>query len=188
MKEEIYQWMKSLAVFYILLTTVLHLIPSGKYERYVRFFMGLLLIFMLCTPVFSILGKGEELAGSFQAHYQKESALREQKELDNLQELYLKQGYALEIKEKILQSLKNRGIQPAEVEVHIEGEQVTATLYMDGILNEEQERGIADGLLEACGIREGEYQIKAAAHEPSAVGGTFASGTASGRGGAAGVP
>lgn len=52
MKEAIYDWMKCLAVFYILLSTILHLVPTGQYERYVRFFMGLLLIFMLCTPVF----------------------------------------------------------------------------------------------------------------------------------------
>lgn len=187
MKEEIYQWMKGLAVFYILLTAVLHLIPDGKYERYVRFFMGLLLIFMLCTPIFSIFGKSAELRDTFQTFYQQETALREEEEMSNLQELYLQQGYASEIKEKILQSLKNRGIEPADVEVHIEGERVTATLCVEEQPNEEQERGIADGLMEACGIREGDYQIEIAEHEPHAVGGTAASGGASGRSGAAGV-
>ena len=44
MKEEIYQWMKNLAVFYILFTAFLHLVPDKKYERYVRLFMGFLLI------------------------------------------------------------------------------------------------------------------------------------------------
>ena len=42
MKEELYTWIKNLAVFYILFTAILHLVPNGKYERYVRFFMGLL--------------------------------------------------------------------------------------------------------------------------------------------------
>ena len=31
MKEEIYSWIKNLAVFYILLTTVVHLVPDKKY-------------------------------------------------------------------------------------------------------------------------------------------------------------
>ena len=55
MKEELYLWIRNLAVFYIFFTAVLNLIPDQKYEKYVRFFMGLLLIFMISTPIFSIL-------------------------------------------------------------------------------------------------------------------------------------
>ena len=44
MREDIYQWMKSLAVFYLFFTAVLQLVPDRKYERYVRSFMGLLLL------------------------------------------------------------------------------------------------------------------------------------------------
>ena len=47
MKEAFYQWVKTLAVFYILFSAVLHLIPDPKYERYIRSFMGLLLIYIL---------------------------------------------------------------------------------------------------------------------------------------------
>ena len=93
MKEEIYSWMKNLAVFYILLHSVVHLVPNKGYERYVRFFMGLLLILMLGTPVFSFLGKGEELLESFQMFYDQENTMRQKKELANLQEIYLKKAY-----------------------------------------------------------------------------------------------
>ena len=64
MKEELYLWIRNLAVFYIFFTAVLNLVPDQKYEKYVRFFMGLLLIFMMSTPIFSILGKGSESAES----------------------------------------------------------------------------------------------------------------------------
>lgn len=47
--------------FLSVFTAVLQLVPDRKYERYVRSFMGLLLIYMLCTPVFAVFGK----AGSF---------------------------------------------------------------------------------------------------------------------------
>lgn len=60
MKEAIYSWIKCLAIFYILLTMLIHLVPTGKYQRYVRFFMGLLLMVMLITPMLSILEKGVE--------------------------------------------------------------------------------------------------------------------------------
>ena len=55
MKEAIYSWIKCLAIFYILLTMLIHLVPTGKYQRYVRFFMGLLLMVMLITPMLSIV-------------------------------------------------------------------------------------------------------------------------------------
>lgn len=188
MKEELYQWIKNLAVFYILLFSVLNLVPNGKYEKYVRFFMGLLLIFMMSTPVFSLLGKGENMAESFRANFTRENRLREQEEFANLQELYLEKGYEAEIRKKILVSLQKRGIEPADAEVHIEGEKIRVILYMEGTPSGEQKRGIADGLREACQIGEGEYQIKTSEHEPSAVGGAASSWAASGSGGPSGVP
>ena len=72
MKESFYQWVKTLAVFYILFSAVLHLIPDPKYERYIRSFMGLLLIYILCMPVFAVFGRGSELAGIFSGRYTQE--------------------------------------------------------------------------------------------------------------------
>lgn len=76
MKEELYLWIRNLAVFYIFFTAVLNLIPDQKYEKYVRFFMGLLLIFMMSTPIFSILGKGSELTESFLDNFLKKQRER----------------------------------------------------------------------------------------------------------------
>ena len=92
MKEELYQWVKNIAVFYILLSAAIHLVPDGKYEKYVRFFMGLLLLFMMSTPVFSLLGQGGNLMESFRANFAKENRIREQEEFANLQEIYLENG------------------------------------------------------------------------------------------------
>ena len=38
MKEELYLWIRNLAVFYIFFTAVLNLIPDRQYEKYVRFY------------------------------------------------------------------------------------------------------------------------------------------------------
>ena len=72
MKEAIYSWIKCLAIFYILLTMLIHLVPTGTYQRYVRFFMGLLLMVMLITPMLSILEKAKTLPESFSSLYQQE--------------------------------------------------------------------------------------------------------------------
>ena len=52
MKEELYLWIRNLAVFYIFFTAVLNLIPDQKYEKYVRFFMGLLPLFSRVSRIF----------------------------------------------------------------------------------------------------------------------------------------
>ena len=56
MRQEIYQWMKDLAFFHVLTTAILHILPDKRYEQYVRLFMGLLLIILICTPVFAVVG------------------------------------------------------------------------------------------------------------------------------------
>ncbi len=187
MKEELYQWMKNLAVFYILFTALLHLVPDKKYEKYVRLFMGLLLIFMMCTPVFSLLGKGEELAGSFQLHFDQEEKLLTEKELEDLQILYLKRGYEQELKEKIAAAAENTGIKLIDTAVHIEGERVSAVLYVQEEPMAEQERRIADVLRENWGIGEGELTLCISLYGKDSVDRASASGTSSGGSGDAGV-
>ncbi|MDO4305518.1 MAG: stage III sporulation protein AF [Eubacteriales bacterium] len=188
MKEAVYQWMKNLAVFYILFTAFLHLVPDKKYEKYVRMFMGLLLILLMCTPVFALIGKGEELAGSFDLHYDAETELLKQNDLENLQALYLQKGYEQEIREKIMETAENTGIKPVDAAVHIEGERVSAVLYVWEEPDAEQERRITDALWETCGISEDEFIIRISRDGENTVDHTSASGAAPGSGGDAGIP
>ena len=187
MKAELYQWMKNLAVFYILFTAFLHLIPDKKYERYIRLFMGFLLILLMCTPVFSLLGKGEELLKSFHLHYEGETKLMRREEAEQLQILYLKQGYEEEIREKIKESLENTGIKLQGITVHIEGERVSLVLLVREEPDEEQEGRVADALWESCGIRKEDITIRTSFDGQDTVDCASASGTFAGSGGDAGV-
>lgn len=54
MRTELYQWMKSLAFFHVLTTALLHILPDKRYEQYIRLFMGLLLVLLICTPIFAV--------------------------------------------------------------------------------------------------------------------------------------
>lgn len=92
MKLEIYQWMKNLAFFHILFTAVLHLLPDRKYESYFRLFMGLLLMLLVSIPVFSILGRSEELLENFEINYQKEEIERKRQEAEDFQKVYLREA------------------------------------------------------------------------------------------------
>ncbi|HIW49626.1 MAG TPA: stage III sporulation protein AF [Candidatus Blautia intestinavium] len=180
MREEFYQWTKNLAVFYILFTAVLHLVPDKKYERYIRSFMGLLLIYMLCTPVAAVLGKSAELLQSFSSNYRQEKNLLEQKESEDLQAFYLYQGYENELEEKIMESLDGTGIKIADAAVNIEGERVSVTIYVREKLTEEGERGIYDELRKNFGIEKEDCRILAEGNEETTVGGDPSSGASSG--------
>lgn len=180
MSAEIYKWIKDLAVFYILFTALLHLVPNEKYERYVRFFMGILLIFMLSTPLFTILGKSGELLERFQINYQIETAVREHQEKSNLQKYYLEKGYELQIKEKIMDEMKNIGIQVENADVSIREGSLKVVIYLRENPTQLQERRIADGLQIGCQITEEQYQIKVTEHGMETVGSFVAFGSSDG--------
>ena len=180
MREEFYQWMKNLAVFYILFTAVLHLVPDKKYERYIRSFMGLLLIYMLCTPVVAVLGKSGELLQSFSSNYRQEKNLLEQKEAEDLQAFYLYQGYENELAEKIRESLDGTGIKTVDAAVNIEGEKVSAVVYVREEPTEEEDRRIYNELREKFGIEKKDCRILAEGNEETAMGGDSSSGASSG--------
>lgn len=182
MKEEMYGWMECLAVFYILFTTVLHLVPTGKYERYVRFFMGLLLILMMCTPVFSLFGKSGELGESFREFYAAENNTLKQEELESLQKMYLQKGYTYEIEARILEVLETAGARAVKAEAKMEGESVKAVIYLTEMPDAEGERRIADGLERDCGLKKGDYQIEICGYDETAVAGASSFGTSAGSG------
>lgn len=59
--QAILDMVRMIAVFYLLEQMVLHLIPGERYERYVRFYLGLLLVLLLLQPVFQIFRLSEQL-------------------------------------------------------------------------------------------------------------------------------
>lgn len=169
MKEEIYQWVKTLAVFYIVFSAVLHLVPDTKYERYIRSFMGLLLIYILITPVFSLFGNGEKMIEDFRLNYQEELISLETANTENLQALYLQENYSRELEKEISEKCTEDGIKTEDVVVHINGEQITAVISTAENITQEQERRIRDGLARNFGIEEKDCQFLMGKDEQTAV-------------------
>ena len=176
MKEEIYQWVKTLAVFYIVFSAVLHLVPDTKYERYIRSFMGILLIYILITPVFSLFGNGEKMIEDFRLNYQEELISLETANTENLQALYLQENYSRELEKEISEKCTEDGIKTEDVVVHINGEQITAVISTAENITQEQERRIRDGLARNFGIEEKDCQFLMGKDEQTAVADDSASG------------
>ena len=46
-----YGWMKSIVIYIILSGIVINMAPSGSYKKYIRFFTGLIMFFVIAKPV-----------------------------------------------------------------------------------------------------------------------------------------
>lgn len=59
MIEAIYTWMKNIVFYLVIITAVLEVLPGMTYQKYIRFFTGLVLMMLLLTPLLSLTEAGE---------------------------------------------------------------------------------------------------------------------------------
>lgn len=57
-----YEWIQNTAFFLIVLTAVIQIVPDNSYRKYIRFFMGLLLIVMLSEPILKAFGMQQKFS------------------------------------------------------------------------------------------------------------------------------
>ncbi len=59
MFEYIYDWLWNFVCYMILITALLQVLPENSYQKYIRFFSSLILVLILASPIFLILGMDE---------------------------------------------------------------------------------------------------------------------------------
>lgn len=59
MIDKIYEWVKNLSFYLVLVTALLQMLPDSDYRKYIRFFTGLVLIALLLTSVLKTLHAGD---------------------------------------------------------------------------------------------------------------------------------
>lgn len=64
---QLYDWIQNIAVYLILVSAVMHAIPGKDYEKYIRFFSGLMLILLLFTPLLNLTGMAEEFTSLYKS-------------------------------------------------------------------------------------------------------------------------
>ena len=192
MRTEIYQWMKNLAFFHVLTTTVLHILPDKRYEQYIRLFMGLLLALMICTPVFSLVGKSSELLNGFQKYYGEEEQARMENEAEGIRQTFLREAYKKELEKQIRRLLSDAGIfseKISGVEAEITAEKkLLVKLNLKAAITESHKDAVKNGLERICGLEETQYQILDSGNGVEGVGNPVASGNSSSGGRTSGIP
>lgn len=192
MRTEIYQWMKNLAFFHVLTTTVLHILPDKRYEQYIRLFMGLLLALMICTPVFALVGKSSELLNGFQKYYGEEEQARMENEAEGIRKTFLREAYKKELEKQIRRLLSDAGIfseKISGVEAEITAEKkLLVKINLKAAITESQKEAVKNGLERICGLEETQYQILDSGNGVEGVGNPVAFGNSSSGGRTSGIP
>lgn len=61
MKEFIYGWIQDIAFYTLLMEVVLHVLPELGQKKYLQFFMGIVLIILVISPMLSAAGLDRQL-------------------------------------------------------------------------------------------------------------------------------
>lgn len=52
----IYDWIENIAFYLVILVAVMQMIPQNSYQKFIRFFAGMILILMLAGPIVKLFG------------------------------------------------------------------------------------------------------------------------------------
>ncbi len=66
MFEFIYEWIKNIAFYMVIMVAAMQLIPGNEYKKYIKFFAGMILILMLTEPVVNLFGMGDTQRKEYQ--------------------------------------------------------------------------------------------------------------------------
>ncbi len=108
------QWLKTLTASLCILTILLHLIPQGKFTKYVRFYAGLLFFLIAAAPALEIFtGEGElerllRLEFLKEEYYDLETAVSGMEDLKNDQ---IKTAYQQELHRQVEELAEAYGLQ-----------------------------------------------------------------------------
>ena len=79
----LYEWIRNVAFYLVLVTALLHVLPRSGYQKYIRFFTGLVLILLVLAPVFKLFQMEEELRDA----YRDDSWLEQLEEIKGVEEI-----------------------------------------------------------------------------------------------------
>ncbi len=138
----LYGWVKNIVAFYILMTAVLHLLPKSSYQKYVRFFGGLLLVVLLLTPILQLFKKQDTLLDhvSYESFRQQMDTIQlDTQGLEQHQrELYQKE-YGKAIGGDITLMAEEEGLTVQKIQVELTEDYEIATVTMHVSLTGQQD-------------------------------------------------
>ena len=113
------EWVCDIAVYLILITIILQVIPK-RFRKYINFFTGVLLIILVISPVTGLFSVDVALADYFEMEEMRQ-ALNDMEDMikftENVSEEKLIDNYSGQIKSKISELIKGYGFRITDVQV-----------------------------------------------------------------------
>lgn len=119
------QWLKGVSAGLCFLTILLHLVPNGKFEKYVRFYGGLLFLLVAAEPLLDFFTEEGALEQLIQLeflkeeHYELETSLKGMEELKNNS---IRQAYQQEIQRQLEEMVQAYGLEQVQAEAKFASE------------------------------------------------------------------
>ncbi|MDD3279179.1 MAG: stage III sporulation protein AF [Lachnospiraceae bacterium] len=116
--ETIYGWLQNAAFFIIFMTAVLNCLPDLKYRRSVRFFLGLVLLIVIASPLLQLFGGEGDLSDRISIAKIRQEAFENKDTMlwaQGIQEQYLWRAYETEIEQQVRELLTEHKIEALEV-------------------------------------------------------------------------
>lgn len=150
--EFLFEWVKNLAVCMILFSTILHILPKSHFEKYIRFYTGLLVLILVIRPLLYAFSLDTSLVQKFQ-HYMEQmeddSLKRQMEDVDKKRKEGITDQLEDQVKKQVIEQIdfygKDEGVKVSDCQVAFDMEEKSETygeiLRVSLLLEEEKEEG-----------------------------------------------
>ncbi len=152
--ENLFEWIRNIAYYLIFITVVSNLLPNKKYEKYIRFFAGMVLILLVLKPVTGGLRLENTMAYYFESISIKKEAGELKGEISKMEDKRLKtliSGYEEAVETDLASMAETAGFSWREVRAEIDQDQESSTfchvLSVFMILTVKEEQGETGGVV-----------------------------------------
>ncbi len=135
--EYIISWIKNIAVFYIIASLINNIIPDNKYRKYIKLFLGIVMIIMLIKPVGELLNMDGQFELKLMSDNQRQMSWELAQELslaDEDRALAITGEYVENISNNIEQYCNELGIEyiasDVEIDTNMESEALGSITYI----------------------------------------------------------
>ena len=151
--QAVYGWVKNIIYFMIFLAVVNNLLADSKYEKYIRFFAGMVLILLVVSPLTGKMRLDEQISSMFQSISLHNDASDLKSQLWNMDEKRLDQilgRYQDAVEADVAAMAAADGLTCVRAQVRIDGDRNSSTygqvkeIRMEVRDDKEQESGKED--------------------------------------------
>ena len=152
--ENLFEWIRNIAYYLIFITVASNLLPNKKYEKYIRFFAGMVLILLVLKPVTGGLRLENTMAYYFESISIKKEAGELKGEISKMEDKRLKSlisGYEEAVETDLAVMAETAGFGWKEIKAEIDRDQESSTfchvLRVSMVLTVKEEQGETGGVV-----------------------------------------